>query len=475
MTDFRFIHAADLHLDSPLDHLRSLDAQTATRVAAASRRSVETIVTTAIERDVSALVIAGDLFDGPVRDASSALWIDSQFRKLDDAGIEVVLIRGNHDSLSNASRSVKWSRGVQELGARATSHVIESCGLAVHGQSFGARAVLENIAASYPEAFDGYFNVGLLHTSLNGTSGHDTYAPTSIDVLEGRGFDYWALGHIHQRTPASLSPRCWIGFSGNTQGRHVRESGPKGCNLVHVQNRAITNVEFIETDTVRWFDIELNISELDSLSDLAQRAGEACERYSQVSSGTGEFSLGQFNLSQANPKHANLKQDSIEPNYSEQQNSFQGNAQHRRSESSARHIAIRLRLTGAAPLHAALAGSTTRQHVAEAISAQLREMGSIWLETIKFQTHAPTVRQQLGDCELPLGTLQEIVKDIHSEPNLQKQLMKSLEDLGRKARGALSATQWQLWNDTDNSQEFARLLDQAEQLLGAWVVEEPSQ
>lgn len=431
MTDFRFIHAADLHLDSPLDHLRSLDAQTASRVAAASRRSVETIVATAIEREVSALVIAGDLFDGPVRDASAALWIDSQFRRLNDAGVEVILIRGNHDSLSNASRSVKWSRGVYELGAEsATSHVIDSCGLAVHGQSFGARAVLDNIAASYPEAFDGYFNLGLLHTSLSGTSGHDTYAPTSIDVLEGRGFDYWALGHIHQRTQASLSSRCWIGFSGNTQGRHIRESGPKGCNLVHVQNRAIANVEFIATDSVRWFDVELDISKLESLSELAELAGAACEQFSPE-----QHSCGQ----------------------------------------SDRHVAIRLRLTGAAPLHASLAGLTVRQRIAEAVSVLLREMGSLWLETVKIQTRAPAMRQQRGDCELPLGTLQEIVKDIHSEPNLQKQLMKSLEDLGRKARGALSATDWQLWNETDQSREFARLLDQAEQLLGAWVVEDSVQ
>ncbi len=118
MTDFRFIHAADIHLDSPLDHLRSLDEATAKLVATASRRSVERLVATALQQQVAAVIIAGDLFDGPVRDASAALWVDSQFRKLAAAGIDVVLIRGNHDALSNASRSVKWSTGVIELGPR---------------------------------------------------------------------------------------------------------------------------------------------------------------------------------------------------------------------------------------------------------------------------------------------------------------------------------------------------------------------
>lgn len=426
MTEFRFIHAADIHLDSPLGHLRSLDPATAKQVAAASRQSVEKIVTTAIERQVAALVIAGDLFDGPVRDASCALWIDSQFRKLWAAGIHVVLIRGNHDALSNASRSVKWSTGVIELGAeKATSHIIDNCGLAIHGQSFGARAVYENIAAAYPEAFEGYFNIGVLHTSLAGSHGHDTYAPTSIDVLEGRGFNYWALGHIHQRTVQSLSSRAWIGFSGNTQGRHVRECGPKGCHLVHVRDRQVERVEFVPTDTMRWFELPVDICELDMLSDLSELVCGACEGLLAEHGGC--------------------------------------------------HLAVRVRLTGRSKLHCHLAGTMAREHVADNLSNKLRDIGCLWLESLKIETQAQSVSQPRADLELPLGTLREIVADIDSEPGLQKQLLKSLEELGRKARGALSETDWQLWNEAGQSAEFSRLLGQAEQLLEAWVVEDDTQ
>lgn len=426
MSEFRFIHAADIHLDSPLDHLRSLDQGAAKQVAAASRSSVERIVAAAIEREVAALVIAGDLFDGPVRDASAALWIDSQFRKLQRASIDVVLIRGNHDALSNACRSVKWSSGVYQLGAdKATSHLVERCGLAVHGQSFGARAVVENIAAAYPEALNGYFNVGVLHTSLSGSSGHDTYAPTSIDVLEGRGFDYWALGHIHLRTNESLSSRCWIGYSGNTQGRHVRECGPKGCNLVHVRDRRIERIEFLATDTVRWFEIAIDVSRAQLLSEVSELVRSACEGLL--------------------------------------------------AEHCGRQLAVRLRITGASKLHTHLADSIARARVAESVAENLRELGPLWLESVKVETRPPQVRQACPDLELPLGTLREIVADIRGEPALQKQLLKSLEELGRKARGALSATDWQLWSESGQTVEFTRLLGEAEQLLQAWVVEEDSQ
>ncbi|MCC6510998.1 MAG: DNA repair exonuclease [Pirellulaceae bacterium] len=423
MSDFRFLHAADIHLDSPLDHLRSLDEATARLVMLASRRAVENIVSTAIKQQVAALIIAGDLFDGPVRDASAALWVDSQFRKLASVGIAVVLIRGNHDALSNASRSVKWSTGVIELGAeKATTHIVDACGLAIHGQSFGARAVYENIAAAYPEAISGYFNIGMLHTSLSGSSGHDTYAPTSVDVLEGRGYDYWALGHIHLRTQKSLSSRAWIGFSGNTQGRHVRETGAKGCHLVHVRDKQITAVEFVPTDSVRWFELDVDVSNIDMLADLSEMVCGACEGLQ---------------------------------------------AQH-----ADRQLAVRVRFTGASKLHSHLAGSIARGHVADALAAKLRDIGSLWLESIKVETQAERSASPRGDLELPLGTLREIVADIHAEPAMQKQLLKSLDELGRKARGALSQTDWPLWSETGQSAEFTRLLGQAEQLLEAWVAED---
>ncbi len=420
MTNFRFLHAADLHLDSKLD---SLDEQAAAHVLLASRRSVERIVATAIDQQVAAVVIAGDLFDGPVRDVSGALWIDTQFRKLTSSGIPVILIRGNHDALSQASKSVRWSPGVIELKAeQAQTHIIEQHGIAVHGQSFGARAVSENIAAQYPQAIDGYFNIGLLHTSLGGALGHDTYAPTTIDVLEGRGYDYWALGHIHMRSTASLSTRAWIGYSGNTQGRHIRECGPRGCNLVHVENGRVHRVDFIETDSVRWLELPVDLQGMDMLSDLTEFVSGACE--------------------------------------------------HLRGTHPDRHLAVRVRLSGPSKLHSHLAGQVARQHITSIIQERMHSIGSMWLEKVKFETVPEQRATTRADMQLPLGTMRKIVEEIHEQPAIQKEMMKVLAELERRAAPVLRNTEWQLWREANDSKELLRLVTQAEQLLEAWVGED---
>ncbi len=359
------------------------------------------MVATALEQQVAAVVIAGDLFDGPVRDASAALWVDSQFRKLTAAGIDVVLIRGNHDALSNASRSVKWSTGVIELGAeKATSHIVDRCGLAIHGQSFGARAVYENIAAAYPEAMSGYFNIGMLHTSLAGSSG---MTPTrrlrwmcwkvAVMTIGPSGTSIYA--------PNNRS----ASVHGSVQRQHARPTCTRvrrqGCYLVTVRDRQIAETQFISTDSVRWFELPVDVSMLDSLSDLGEMVCGACE-----------------GLQQKNPD---------------------------------RHLAVRVRFSGESKLHAQLASSVARQNISAMLAEKMREIGTIWLESVKVETQVQRAALPKGDLQLPLDTLREITDDVRNEPALQKHLLKSLEELGRKARGPLSQADWPLWSETDGA------------------------
>ena len=145
--------------------------------------------------------------------------------------------------------------------------------MAIHGQGFASRAVTENLAAAYPVADPALFHVGLLHTSLNGREGHATYAPTSSEVLTQKGYQYWALGHVHKREVVSKDP--WIVFPGNLQGRNAREVGPKGCTLVTVEDGAISHIEERHVDVLRWSVCRVDVNDVTTTNDMLDRVSRA--------------------------------------------------------------------------------------------------------------------------------------------------------------------------------------------------------
>jgi len=269
----KLVHAADLHLDSALTGLTRYESAPADEIRGATRRAFANLIGLCLEERAALLVIAGDLFDGDWRDVSTGLFFAAQLSKLCEAGVQVVWIRGNHDAVSQIRRSVRLPESVIELLAeRAETRVFESLGVAVHGRSFAKRDVTEDLAATYPERVAGALNVGLLHTALEGRAGHDHYAPCRVETLVNRGYEYWALGHVHQREVVHVQPH--IVFPGNLQGRHARELGEKGATLVSFEGDRISAVEHRSLDVVRWAELSVNVSGVQHVDDV--RA--ACQR-----------------------------------------------------------------------------------------------------------------------------------------------------------------------------------------------------
>jgi DNA repair protein SbcD/Mre11 len=252
MSTFRFLHAADLHLDSPLHGLERYDGAPVEELRGATRRAFEQLVGLAIEERVNFVLIAGDVFDGDWPDYNTGLFFAAQMAKLGEAKIPVVLIRGNHDAASQITRQLQYGAGVRELRTdRPETHVLDDLGVAIHGQGFAQASVTTDLAAAYPEPIPGCFNIGLLHTSADGREGHANYAPCTVAGLRSRGYDYWALGHVHTREVLCRDP--WILFPGNIQGRHARETGAKGCTLVEVRDgRIMGEPEPRGLDVLRW-------------------------------------------------------------------------------------------------------------------------------------------------------------------------------------------------------------------------------
>jgi DNA repair exonuclease SbcCD nuclease subunit len=257
---FRFLHAADLHLDSPLLGLEYYPGAPADRIRSATRRALENLVALAVSERVAFVLLAGDVYDGDWKDYNTGLFFAAQMTRLRREGIAVFLIRGNHDAANLMTRSLILPDNVRQFpdAAPATQRLVD-VHVAVHGQGFAAREVRQNLAAGYPPPTVGCFNIGLLHTSLNDRKGHDTYAPCTPDQLAQRGYDYWALGHIHQREAIRPSNPAIV-FSGNPQGRHVRETGAKGCQLLAVADNRIVANEFRPLDVVRWAIVDIDLA-----------------------------------------------------------------------------------------------------------------------------------------------------------------------------------------------------------------------
>ncbi|HEX6986053.1 MAG TPA: DNA repair exonuclease, partial [Planctomycetaceae bacterium] len=213
---FKFLHAADLHLDSPLRGLDRYDGAPVEAIRQATRRAVENLVDLAIAERVAFVLIAGDVYDGDWPDYNTGLFFARQMAKLREAGIAVYLLAGNHDAASVITRALTLPDNVAVFPTDAPGTLIhEGANVAIHGQGFRTRAVLDDLSANYPKATPGCFNIGLLHTAAAGCDGHDPYAPCTVEGLRNRGYDYWALGHIHLRQTL-CDDGTFIAYSGNT-------------------------------------------------------------------------------------------------------------------------------------------------------------------------------------------------------------------------------------------------------------------
>ncbi len=274
MSGFRFVHAADVHLDAPLTGLAGLEESVARRIRTATREAFAALVERTLEEKAAFLILAGDVFDDSDRDMRTAIFFADQMRRLASAGIRVFLLHGNHDAGSGITRHLPLPDNVRVFPANhVATFRIEELGVAVHGRSYPQREVREDLAAGYPDPVEDVFNVGVLHTALDGREGHANYAPCSLEGLRAKGYDYWALGHVHGHEVVCERPP--VVFPGKLQGRHIRETGPGGAVQVEVADGTVRALDFIELDTVRWGRIEVDVGDLENIDEVQAAVGSA--------------------------------------------------------------------------------------------------------------------------------------------------------------------------------------------------------
>ena len=304
---FRFLHAADTHIDSPLEGLEAYDGAPVAALRGATRVAFENLVRLALDQRVDFLLLAGDIYDGDWKDFSTGLFFTRQMARLKAAEIPVYLIAGNHDAASVLTRRLTLPDNVQVFSTRtAETKTLDGLPVAIHGRGFPHRAVPENLALEYPARLPGQFNIGLLHTSLTGAPGHDTYAPCCLADLAAQGYQYWALGHVHE--PRVLARAPWVVYPGNPQGRHIRETGARGCQLVTVgDDLEVVEAEFRALDVVRWARLEVDVSDEDNNAAVYARIGTALARAAMEAE--GRLLAARIVLVGATTLHSALKRD----------------------------------------------------------------------------------------------------------------------------------------------------------------------
>jgi DNA repair exonuclease SbcCD nuclease subunit len=266
----KFIHCADVHLDTPLQGLAEYPGAPVDEIRNATRRAFGKVVEAAISEGVDFLIIAGDLYDTGLKSFESALYFNNQMSHLQDAGIDVYLIYGNHDAASKLIKQLRPPRNVHVFrAAEPQTFLKHEMRVALHGQSFATPAVTEDLAANYPAPTPGFFNIGVLHTNLAGMSEHANYAPCSLETLKNKGYQYWALGHVHNRQIVCADP--YVVYPGNIQGRNGREQGEKSCELVSVGDGGAVSIKTIPTSVVPWTEEVVDASGCENSEDVYDR------------------------------------------------------------------------------------------------------------------------------------------------------------------------------------------------------------
>ena len=273
----KFIHTADIHLDSPLSGLAAYKDAPVGLLRNVTRDAFTRLVDLAIEEAVDFMVIAGDLYDGSWKDYNTGHFFCREMGRLNKDNIPVYLLFGNHDADSEMTKKLMLPVNVHQFESRKTStFLIDTLKVALHGRSYRQAATVENLAQGYPAPLAGWLNIGVLHTALEGYAAHANYAPCSVAELAAKGYDYWALGHVHEHAVIQKWP--WIVFPGNLQGRHIRESGPRGAVMVTADASGIQTVDRLLVESLRWQVLAVDVSEANSLQEVVRLVGMGFER-----------------------------------------------------------------------------------------------------------------------------------------------------------------------------------------------------
>ena len=414
MTRIRFVHAADLHLDSPFVGIKAVAPENVARALHdATFAAYENIIELCIDESVDALLVAGDVYDSADRSLRAQLKFVEGLKRLDDAGIRSFVCHGNHDPLDGWEARLDYPPGCTRFGEDFEAVPVfehEPGRAVVHGISYPTRDVTENLARRLGVVVLEPFSIGLMHANVGNNTDHANYAPCSLEELEGTGIDYWALGHVHTRQVLSdRSPT--VVYPGNSQGRHPNEPGARGVYLVDVDDDGTVNLDFRAVDTVRWERPALDISDMVTEQDLIDGLHQGMEAALKGSTG--------------------------------------------------RSVVVRIALSGRGALHGSLRQPDFIEGVVDTLNGEWAERSPFaWCERIENETAPPFNREERVEGSDFLSEVLKTADRAKEDPEMQDRLRGGLDDLYRHRR-----YRKHLSEDAPDEDDLSPLIDEAESIV----------
>jgi exonuclease SbcD len=285
---FTFMHAADLHLDSPFKGLTKVTDAVRDRLRESTFTALRGILEIIRQDKVDFVVLAGDLFDAADRSLRAQLRLQRALGEMTALGAQVFIVHGNHDPESGRQAKLDWPQGVHVFGSGGVDCIpayTRSGELAAHvyGISYPTAAVTDNLALRFKKREGAPFHLALLHANVDGDPSHDNYAPCKLDELVSAGFHFWALGHVHDRRVLHEYPH--VVYPGNLQGRSIRETGGKGVYVVSVTGTGSIDMRFRDVADVLWQEIAVSIEGIEREQELKNRLLTAVEEIRREAQG----------------------------------------------------------------------------------------------------------------------------------------------------------------------------------------------
>ncbi len=314
---FSFIHTADLHLDSPFLGISDVDSELGECLSKSTFQTYDSIIEQCIERKVDFLLIAGDVYDSADKSLYAQIKFLDGLRRLSDYGVSVYICHGNHDPLNGWSARLKWPDNVHVMRGDTVDCIDfkkdDEIVARILGISYPIQHIESNLVKKFPVKMAEWpFTIGLLHCTVGSSDGHYPYSPCTVEDLRCSNYDYWALGHIHAPSQISTSDPVII-YSGTPQGRHPGECGAHGCFYVSVDSKERVSVEFVETDSIRWYVQEISIDEINTEGELLERMQDTIDEIREKVDGRSV--ICRFVLKGRSPLHTSLKEEDILSNF----------------------------------------------------------------------------------------------------------------------------------------------------------------